>query len=218
MNKIKGIVFDMDGVLIDSEPVHIDAWNEVFSAYNLYFETEWFHQWIGVSDRNFTSKIVDLYQLPTDSDTLLNKKRTVFEAKIAQGVPSHKGVKEQLPFLNHLELAVATSSNHKGAMMSLQGAGLYHFFKKIVTADDVLNHKPHPDCYLKAVEQLGLIPSDCIGIEDSASGVKAAKTAGLFVIGVATSIPAHLLTEADLILDDTEGAIQWILNNNTIGL
>lgn len=75
------------------------------------------------------------------------------------------------------------------------------------------NHKTHPDCYLKAVKGLDLLPVDCVGIEDSTSGVKAAKTAGLFVIGVATSIPAHLLMEADLILENTEGAIRWILNH-----
>lgn len=201
----------MDGVLVDSEPLHIDAWNEVFGEYGHYFDTEWFHQWIGVSDRNFTLKIVEQYNIPTDADTLLKEKRRVFEAKIAQGVPSHAGVKELLPSLQHLKLAVATSSNRTGAMMSLKGAQLFDFFQSVVTADDVLNHKPNPDCYLKAVENLGLLPSDCIGIEDSVSGIKAAKAAGLFVIGVATSLPAHYLTHADLVLENTEGAIRWIL-------
>ena len=213
MKEIKGIVFDMDGVLIDSEPVHIEAWNDVFAEFNLHFETEWFHQWIGVADRNFTSKIIEQYQLPTQSDTLLQAKRRVFEAKIAQGVPPHKGVKEAIPLLHRYDLAVATSSNRSGAMLSLKGAGLFDFFKDVITADDVLNHKPNPDCYLKAAQSLGFKPSDCIGIEDSASGIKAAKAAGLFVIGVSTSLPAHYLTEADLILENTEGAIHWILNS-----
>ena len=212
MKEIKGIVFDMDGVLIDSEPVHIEAWNDVFAEFDLHFEAEWFHQWIGVADRNFTSKIIEQYQLPTQVDTLLQAKRRVFEEKIAQGVPPHKGVKESIPLLYHYDLAVATSSNRSGAMLSLKGAGLFHFFKDVITADDVLNHKPHPDCYLKAVQSLGFMPSDCIGIEDSASGIKAAKAAGLFVIGVSTSLPAHYLTEADLVLENTEGAINWILN------
>jgi beta-phosphoglucomutase len=211
MKNFKGIVFDMDGVLVDSEPLHIDAWNEVFGEFGHHFDTEWFHQWIGVSDRNFTLKIVEQYQIPTDADTLLKDKRRIFEAKIAQGVPSHTGVRELLPFLKDLKLAVATSSNKTGAMISLKGAQLFDFFQSVVTADDVMNHKPNPDCYLKAVENLGLKPSDCIGIEDSVSGIKAAKAAGLFVIGVATSLPAHYLTHADLVLENTEGAIRWIL-------
>ena len=211
MKNIKGIVFDMDGVLVDSEPIHIDAWNEVFSAFGHYFDTEWFHQWIGVSDRNFTLKIVEQYHIPTDADALLKEKRRVFEAKIAQGVPAHVGVRELLPSLKDLKLAVATSSNRTGAMMSLQGARLFDFFQSVVTADDVANHKPNPDCYLKAVENLGLEPSECIGIEDSVSGIQAAKAAGLFVIGVATSLPAHYLTHADLVLDNSERAIRWIL-------
>ncbi len=211
MKHFKGIVFDMDGVLVDSEPLHIDAWNEVFSEFGHYFDAEWFHQWIGVSDKNFTMKIVEQYQIPTDATSLLNDKRRVFEAKIAQGVPPHKGVRELLPLLKHLKLAVATSSNRNGAMMSLKGAELFDFFQSVVTADDVLNHKPNPDCYLKAVNNLGLLPQECIGIEDSVSGIKAAKAAGLFVIGVATSLPPQYLTHADLVLDSTEVAIRRIL-------
>lgn len=212
MKKIKGIVFDMDGVLIDSEPVHIDAWNEVVAEFDLHFDTEWFHQWIGVSDRNFTTKLVQDYNLPIAPDTLLQEKRRVFESKIAESVLAHKGVKENLSRLNAYGLAVATSSNRTGAMMSLQGAGLFDFFQYVITADDVVNHKPNPDCYLKAAASLGYLPTECIGIEDSVSGIKAAKAAGMFVIGIATSLPAHYLTEADLVLENTEGAIQWILN------
>jgi HAD superfamily hydrolase (TIGR01509 family) len=214
MKKIKGIVFDMDGVLIDSEPVHIEAWNDVFAEFNLHFSHEWFNQWIGVSDKNFTSKIIQEFNIATDADKLLQDKRRVFEAKIAQGVPSHKGVKELMPKLHNFDKAVATSSNRSGAMISLEGAGLISYFKKIVTADDVLNHKPNPDCYLKAAHDLGFEPSECIGIEDSVSGIKAAKAAGLFIIGVATSLPAHYLTEADLVLENTEGAMLWILENH----
>lgn len=213
MKNIKGIVFDMDGVLVDSEPVHIDAWNEVVAEFGLHFDMAWFHQWIGVSDRNFTTKLVQDYNLAVAPDKLLQDKRRVFEAKITESVLAHKGVKELMPLLHTYGLAVATSSNRSGALMSLQGAGLYDFFQYVITADDVLNHKPHPDCYLKAAHSLGFSPVDCIGIEDSVSGIKAAKTAGMFVIGIATSLPAHYLTEADLVLPNTEGAIQWILNS-----
>jgi beta-phosphoglucomutase len=213
MKNIKGIVFDMDGVLVDSEPVHIDAWNEVVAPFGLHFDMAWFHQWIGVSDRNFTTKLVQDYNLPIAPDIILQDKRQVFESKIAKSVLAHKGVKESLALLHDYGLAVATSSNRTGAMMSLQGADLYDFFKYVITADDVLNHKPNPDCYLKAATNLGFLPSECIGIEDSVSGIKAIKAAGMFAIGVATSLPAHYLTEADLVLPDTEGAIRWILEN-----
>jgi HAD superfamily hydrolase (TIGR01509 family) len=214
MKKIKGIVFDMDGVLVDSEPLHIDAWNEVFAEFNLHFSTEWYHQWIGVSDRHFTLKIIEQYSIPTQAETLLQAKRRVFEAKIAKGVSPHTGVKEGLPLLHHFHKAVATSSNRTGAMISLKGANLFHFFQDIITADDVINYKPHPDCYLKAAQSLGFSPTECIGIEDSVSGVKAAKAAGLFIIGVANSLPASYLTEADLVLENTGKAIDWILKNN----
>ena len=214
MKKIKGIVFDMDGVLVDSEPIHIDAWNEVVAEFGLHFSHEWFFQWIGVSDKNFTRKMIEQYDIPSDVETILQAKRRIFELKIAQNVPTHKGVKELLPKLEAFDLAVATSSNRSGAMLSLETAGIIHHFKNIVTADDVLNHKPNPDCYLKAAQSLGFEPSECIGIEDSVSGVKAAKAAGLFIIGVATSLPADYLMDADLILENTEGAIKWILERH----
>ncbi len=213
MPNYKGIVFDMDGVLVDTEPVHIEAWNDVFAEFGLNFSHEWFHQWIGISDRNFTAKIVHDYNVPASADTLLQDKRRVFEAKITKNVPAHKGVKELLPMLNRFRLAVATSSNRSGAMLSLKGAGIYDYFQQVITADDVIRHKPNPDCYQKAAESLGLKPSECMGIEDSVSGIKAAKAAGLFVIGVATSLPSHYLTEADLVLENTEGAIKWIMDN-----
>ena len=216
MKKIKGIVFDMDGVLIDSEPLHIEAWNDVVAEFGLYFDTEWFHQWIGVSDRNFTMQLVQNYNLPKTADALLQDKRRIFEGKISKSVPAHKGVKEGLPLLNAYGLAVATSSNKSGALISLAGAGLSSFFTYVITADDVLKHKPHPDCYQKAAASLGFDPSECIGIEDSTSGIKAAKAAGMFVIGVSTSLPAHYLTEADLVLENTEGAIRWILENTNL--
>jgi beta-phosphoglucomutase-like phosphatase (HAD superfamily) len=74
MTHIKGIVFDMDGVLIDSEPVHIDAWNEVFAEFGLApFSTEWFHQWIGVSDKNFTIRLVQDYNLDVDPTEFVKK-------------------------------------------------------------------------------------------------------------------------------------------------
>ena len=213
MKNIKGIVFDMDGVLVDSEPIHIDAWNAVVAEFGLYFDHAWFHQWIGVSDKNFVLKMIENYNLPIAADKLLQDKRRIFEAKIAQHVPAHKGVKVGLPLLKNFGLAVATSSNKSGALMSLKGAELYDFFQYVISADDVQNHKPAPDCYQKAAASLGFDPSECIGIEDSVSGIRAAKAAGMFVIGIATSLPAHYLTDADLVLENTEGAIQWILDN-----
>jgi HAD superfamily hydrolase (TIGR01509 family) len=212
MKNIKGIVFDMDGVLIDSEPVHIDAWNEVFAEFGLHFTTEWFHQWIGVSDKNFTMQLVKNYNLDVEPAVFLEKKRRVFEAKIIESVKAYSGVKEGLALLDGYGLAVATSSNRSGAMLSLKSAGLYDFFKYIITADDVLNHKPNPDCYLKAAESLGFLPSECIGIEDSVSGIKAAKAAGMFVIGISTSLPVHYLTEADIVFPDVASALAELVS------
>jgi HAD superfamily hydrolase (TIGR01509 family) len=123
-------------------------------------------------------------------------------------------VKEGLIWLKecNFQMAVATSSFKQAVTVALTTTGLIDFFDIIVSADDVERHKPHPDSYLKAVENLRIPPQLSYAIEDSASGIKAAKTAGLFTIGVMNSFEKTILHEADLILADTISAIGWILN------
>ena len=212
MHQYKGIVFDMDGTLIDSERMHIDSWLYVFNKYNLPLTEEDVHGWIGISDVLISAQINEKY-IGSSHNILLEEKRNYFQTYAQPNVDTISGVKEGLAELVNLPMAVATMSNRHEAHFSLSKTDIIKFFKGVITANDVDNHKPAPDCYLKACSILELDPADCIGIEDSVSGIRASKNAGLFTIGVANTLPEDMLSHADLVLPDTGAVMKWLINN-----
>jgi HAD superfamily hydrolase (TIGR01509 family) len=211
--KIKHIVFDLDGVLVDSEPLHEAAWSEILRGYGKAFEDNEFKQWVGGTDRARGEYLIKKHNLPIHSEDLLWAKRRMYLEIAQRQLKPFPRVKEGLIWLKerNFQMAVATSSFKQAVTVALTTTGLIDFFDIIVSADDVKRHKPHPDSYLKAVENLSISPQLSYAIEDSASGIKAAKTAGLFTIGVMNSFEKTILHEADLILADTISAIDWIL-------
>jgi HAD superfamily hydrolase (TIGR01509 family) len=210
MNNIKGIVFDMDGTLIDSEHIHIEAWLFVFEKYRLPYVSSDINQWIGISDVNISKIIAAKYGDNWDWEQLLGDKRTYFQEVAQPKIGVIDGVYEALKTFSNLPLAVATMSNRVEAIKSLTVKEIINYFKVIVTADDVNKHKPDPECYIKACDILGLQPANCIGIEDSVSGVKASKAAGLFTIGVANTIDADMLSHADIVFQNSKEAFEWM--------
>jgi len=210
MRKFEGIVFDMDGTIINSEQLHIDAWIYMFEKYELPLKEEDIHQWIGVSDVLICQRLAKQFETKVPAEELLQEKRTYFREVAHQHVDTMPGTIEGLAKLNFVPMAVATMSNRYEAEKSLKKTDIYKLFVSVVTADDVENHKPDPACYLKACRDLGLPPSSCIGIEDSVSGVSSSKAAGLFTIGVANTIPKDKLIEADLILDNTVEVMNYL--------
>jgi beta-phosphoglucomutase len=210
MHRYKGIVFDMDGTLIDSERLHIDSWLYVFNKYSIPLTEDDVHGWIGISDVLISAQINNKY-IGGTHNILLEEKRNYFQTYAQPNVDTLAGVKEGLAILKHMPKAVATMSNSHEAQFSLSKTGIIDFFKGIVTANDVENHKPAPDCYLKACTILNLDPADCIGIEDSISGINASKNAGLFTIGVANTLTEDKLSHADLVLPDTSRVMDWLI-------
>ena len=210
MHKYKGIVFDMDGTLIDSERLHIDSWLYVFDKYNLPLTEEDVHGWIGISDVLISAQINEKY-IGGSRNILLEEKRHYFQTYAQPNVDTLAGVKEGLEILVHTPKAVATMSNRHEAQFSLTKTGIIDYFRGVVTANDVENHKPAPDCYIRACTILNLDPVDCIGIEDSVSGISASKNAGLYTIGVANTLPADKLSHADLVLPDTSSVMDWLI-------
>lgn len=207
------ILFDMDGTLIDSEHLHVQSWKEILQQYHLFFEDAWFHQWIGVSDINMCKQIEASYQLPVSWDVLLQNKRNLFRKKAEQELQTIAGVKPGLQQLQHLPMAVVTMSNAYDAAMSLRVTGIEKFFKGLVSADDVEQHKPHPEPYLQASALLKTNAARCIAVEDSISGVASAKAAGCFTIGVANSVDAGRLNEADLVLKNSGEAMRYLIRH-----
>lgn len=212
MRIFEGIVFDMDGTLINSEQLHIDAWIYMFEKYNLPLKEEDVHQWIGVSDVIICQRLAKQFETKVPAEELLHEKRTYFREVAHQHVDIMPGTIEGLHMLESVPKAVATMSNRYEAEKSLKKTDIYKLFVSIVTADDVEHHKPDPACYLKACKELGLPPSLCIGVEDSISGVTSSKSAGLFTIGVANTIDKKDLMHADIVLNDTIEVMGYLVN------
>lgn len=207
----QAILFDMDGTLVDSEHLHIRAWQEVLQREHLDFPDSWFTQWIGISDVEFSRAITKQYALRREDGVLLQSKRDIFRQLAERELVLIQGVQDGLAALKDVPKVVATSSNRHDAVMSLQVTGLWAHFLGLVSIDDVTNPKPHPEPYTKAAELGGHAPHRCIAVEDSVSGIRSAKAAGCFTIAVGNSLPGEQLHAADLVLANTQEAMQYII-------
>ncbi|NRB50198.1 MAG: HAD family phosphatase [Saprospiraceae bacterium] len=209
---MEGIVFDLDGTLIDSEPLHGKAWLEILGENGLNFEWAWFEQWIGKSDRLLAEFVIDNHQLALEVPDLQRLKREAYYRLVAKDLQLFPGVLEGLQFFSSkLPIALATSSSATDVEAVFSAQPISHLFRSIVHADHVMpNLKPEPDPYLMATKNIGVDPQKAVALEDSVAGVRSAKNAGLLTLAVANSHGASELKEADQVFDSTAQAMDWI--------
>jgi len=179
----RAVIFDLDGVLADSEP----WWNEIdkklLGEYGVAYRGEYHQDVLGVSYRIAVEFYKKAFDLSAPTDELMRRRGEIAAEFFANRVglfPSTKATLEELRQMN-LRLAVATSSVSASARPFLDRHQLTAFFDVIVTGDEVERGKPHPDIYLGAAEKLGVTPDACLVIEDALSGIAAAKAAGMRV-------------------------------------
>jgi len=193
------IIFDMDGVLIDSEPLHAQAWEALFADLGLApTHGMKYRDYIGIADSVFLRDFLAKHPRPETPAELHYRKLQHLYRLIRQ----HRPIDPQLPHLipalaQRYPLAVASSSNQEVINVVLAVAGLTQYFQVTVGGDAVQHHKPDPEVYLTAARNLGCPPGDCCAIEDSPTGIAAAKAAGMTVIGLTTSQTAAQLRQAD---------------------
>ena len=212
-NTIRAVIFDMDGVLIDSEPVHYKAWKETLESVGIPFERELSDLFIGVPDFKVAQYVAEQYRLSAEEKQLLERKKKIYREMMEKSVKGFPGVVEGLRSLDSFSLGLATSSCRQEAVMLLDALGIREFFGAIVTSDDVKRPKPMPDTYLHATSLLGIPPEECIAIEDSTHGIRSAASAGLFVLAVETSHDGTMLQQAGAQFKTTKEAIGWILKH-----
>ena len=186
---IKGFLFDLDGVIVDTAVFHFQAWRRLAQKLGGDFTEEQNEQLKGVSRVDSLKKIIE-WTGATVSDeefqTLMVEKNEWY-LELVQGL----GPQDALPgALNFLQTAydqnmkIALGSASKNAPMILEKLGITPLFTAIIDGNNVVNGKPHPEVFLKGAEALGLEPSECVVFEDSIAGVQAAKTGGMSSVGI----------------------------------
>ncbi len=212
--KIDGIIFDLDGTLVNSEPLHMEAWLEVLARQGLHFDHQWFDQWIGKSDRFLAESVVKNHNLAVEYKTLQIEKAQSYHQLASERAQFFPKVEEYILQLSkYLKLGIATNSSRKDADAVFSRLPLPDYVSTVVTADDVPNLKPAPDMYLLAAERINLNIENGIAIEDSPAGLQAAKSAGLFTLAVSNSQSAEKLKEADMVFPTSGEAIEWVMAN-----
>lgn len=183
------ILFDFDGVLVDSEPVHFVCWREVLAPFGIDLDWETYQRrCIGIADRAMLETLCALSAPPLDIDRLWEqypRKKTLFRERMLQSEIVRPEVRDLLDSLGRYRMALVTSSGRSEVEPLLKAAGIRQYFSAVVCGDDVARRKPAPDPYLEAARLLGAARP--LVVEDSAAGIESGKAAGFEVLAVASS-------------------------------
>jgi HAD superfamily hydrolase (TIGR01509 family) len=196
------VVFDMDGVLVDSESIHLRAYQHVFAPLGVELTAARYHQLFGRARDQVIQDVLGPCA-PEVLDRLMREKGRAVEGLIGAGViPAIPGALDTVRALvaAGVPLAVATSS--RSPRVFLEGLGVFAYFRHVVDRTMVTRPKPDPEAYARVVGLLGVPAERCVVIEDSPSGVRAAKGAGAAVIGLATTHEPDALWQADVVARD----------------
>lgn len=180
----KAIIFDLDGTLSDSLPVHVETWNKVGEKYGFQFDPIIVHEMTGRPTIEFAQRVVEQYNLDADPKEIVRLKQQLFWdlAHLLQPVP--EVVKLVQEYYGRIPLAVGTGASRKSAEVQLKTLKLTRFFDAIVSADDVTRHKPNPHTFLECARIMNVEPRYCQVFEDGDLGIAAAKEAGMIVTDV----------------------------------
>ncbi|MGB1145750.1 MAG: beta-phosphoglucomutase [Schleiferiaceae bacterium] len=186
---MKGFLFDLDGVIVDTAVFHFQAWRRLAQKLGGDFTEEQNEQLKGVSRVDSLNKIIEWTGATVSDEEFqsLMVEKNEWYLELVQGL----GPQDALPgALNFLQTAfdqgikIALGSASKNAPMILEKLGITPLFTAIIDGNNVVNGKPHPEVFLKGAEALGLEPSECVVFEDSIAGVQAAKTGGMSSVGI----------------------------------
>lgn len=211
-----GVIFDMDGVLVDSEEFICQAACRMFAEKGLIVQPEDFVPFVGMGENRYIGGVAEKYNLPVDIDAVKKRTYDIYLEII-------KGVLKPLPGVHEFidtcrkrgkKIAVASSADRRKVLGNLAEIDLpTECFDAVITAEDVEHKKPAPDIFLLAAERIGLEAKDCLVVEDAVSGVAAAKAAGAKCLALTSSFTREQLAGADYFAEDlsktTEAVLHW---------
>jgi beta-phosphoglucomutase len=211
---LRAVLFDFDGVLVNSEPLHFAALRDALAPEGIVIdEPEYARTYLAYDDWEAVRIALGRHGLSQDSErvaAIAARKAALFEEMQAH-IPLFPGARELVMRLSgQYPLAIASGARHGEIESILLAAGLLDAFAAIVGADDVTSTKPHPEPYLAAMARLvdrapGILPAECLVFEDSMAGIASALTAGMKVVAVAHSYAPEKLTAAHRVVPSLEG-------------
>ncbi|MFD2288886.1 HAD-IA family hydrolase [Pedobacter petrophilus] len=195
---IQNVIFDFDGVIVDSEPIHAEAKKGTLDHFQLTYDSDLFDQFKGIPDSDFfrfASK--DLAGAMITAEAMNDYKRTLYAAMLPD-IKLIEGVFDFIEKLKHegIKIGIASSTTKSDFLLINDKYKLNTYFDVMVTGGDTSMHKPHPEPYLKAMEYLKALPEETAAIEDSPNGIKSALASGCTVIGLTTSFDQVVLKDA----------------------
>ena len=200
----RALIFDMDGVLVDSEPLHLLAYQTAFGEYGITYTEADNQEFLGRKDHDCAQTIVNRFQLPVSASQLLHRKEAVLASLLKERSVARPGVEKILSGARALgiRLGVASMATTGAIDLVLETLGIRQYFQTLTSGDEIKNGKPAPDIFLLAARRLSASPADCLVIEDTINGIRAAKSAGMQCVAIpcqATRYQDH--SEADLRLN-----------------
>jgi beta-phosphoglucomutase family hydrolase len=180
----KALIFDLDGTLSDSLPVHMATWNKLGDIYGFVFDPKILHEMTGRPTIEFAERVVEQYNLSEKPEKLVKLKQESFWDMASFLKPVDQVVSIVKALHGKMPMAVGTGASRKSTEVQLNELGLAKYFDAIVTADDVTKHKPQPETFLECARLMGVEPRFCQVFEDGDLGIAAAKKAGMMVTDV----------------------------------
>lgn len=180
----RALIFDLDGTLSNSLPVHIATWNKVGEQYGFTFDPQIIYEMTGMPTIDFARRIVEQFKLDADPHEIVKMKQQSFwdSAKLLEPVKEIVAIVKE--YHNRLPMSVGTGASRRSAEVQLAALDIAKYFDFIVSADNVTRHKPEPETFLECARLMNVKPEHCQVFEDGDLGILAAKSAGMMVTDV----------------------------------
>ena len=213
---IQAVIFDMDGIIIDSEPVQMVSINQVLAQWNIQLTEA---EYIPLVGRRLSDDFVHMkqtYPIPVDYPEFVRQKNAAYQELIQQHAKEMPGLTALLQRLKSagMKTAVASGSIRKDIELVLRCLKVTDYYDSITSGDEVTHGKPHPEIYLTAAARLNLPPAHCVAVEDTGYGIHASKDAGMKAIAIPHPYTRHQdFSRADKVLDSLEAITPDLLNS-----